>query len=432
MNSLLDASQSWSSGKKMIFRFIFLYFALYILNDPYLGEFFNIPKADWYSSLVFGIWKWFMPIMGNQILGFDYDIAVGPNGSGDTTANYVAVFTFFLLSVLGTLLWTILDKKRINYSVMSLWFIAAVRYYLAFVLLSYGWVKLIQLQFPFPGLMRLLTTYGESSPMGLAWNFMGYSASYNWFTGLGEILGGLFLLSRRTSTFGAALAFGVMFNVMMINFGYDVPVKLFSAHLVLMALFLLTIDAPRLANFFFSNKATQAVKFPPYFSNPRFRKIFLGFKIFLIAYVLFMNIQSALKGQKSYGTKSPNPPLYGIYEVKNTIINGDTIPALLTDSTYWEHLVFNKYGSLQVKTATGDVSFFQLSVDTVQQRVEFNLFRDTINKSHLNYVSEHEKFIFTGIISGDTTHLETHRKDPSDFLLVNRSFHWINEYPYNR
>jgi hypothetical protein len=25
-----------------------------------------------------------------------------------------------------------------------------------------------------------------------------------------------------------------------------------------------------------------------------------------------------------------------------------------------------------------------------------------------------------------------HRKDPSQFLLTNRGFHWINEYPFNR
>jgi hypothetical protein len=24
------------------------------------------------------------------------------------------------------------------------------------------------------------------------------------------------------------------------------------------------------------------------------------------------------------------------------------------------------------------------------------------------------------------------RKDPSEFLLVNRGFHWINELPFNR
>jgi hypothetical protein len=38
---------------------------------------------------------------------------------------------------------------------------------------------------------RLLKPYGESSPMGLLWTFMGYSTGYNLFTGGAEALGGL-------------------------------------------------------------------------------------------------------------------------------------------------------------------------------------------------------------------------------------------------
>ena len=73
--------------------------------------------------------------------------------------------------------------------------------------------------------------------MRLLWTLMGYSRPYAVFAGLGEVSAGLLLLSRRTSTIGALISFGVMLNVVMLNFCYDVPVKQFSSHLVLAALF---------------------------------------------------------------------------------------------------------------------------------------------------------------------------------------------------
>jgi len=68
--------------------------------------------------------------------------------------------------------------------------------------------------------------------MGLLWTFMAASKGYQIFTGAAEVLGGILLLWKRTTTLGALTVFGVMANVMALNFFYDVPVKLLSTHLV--------------------------------------------------------------------------------------------------------------------------------------------------------------------------------------------------------
>ena len=54
----------------------------------------------------------------------------------------------------------------------------------------YGFAKVIPSQFTTPGLGRLLTPYGDSSPMGLVWTFMGFSPVFTIFTGAAEALGG--------------------------------------------------------------------------------------------------------------------------------------------------------------------------------------------------------------------------------------------------
>ena len=58
-----------------------------------------------------------------------------------------------------------------------------MRFVLASALFGYGINKVFALQFPEPGLQRLTQDYGDSSPMGLMWTFMGASAPYTMFAG---------------------------------------------------------------------------------------------------------------------------------------------------------------------------------------------------------------------------------------------------------
>jgi hypothetical protein len=49
------------------------------------------------------------------------------------------------------------------------------------------------------------------------------------------VVGGALLLFRRTTTAGALVLIAVLTNIVTLNFSCDVPVKLFSSHLLLMA-----------------------------------------------------------------------------------------------------------------------------------------------------------------------------------------------------
>ncbi len=161
---------------------------------------------------------------------FGIEITVFPGGSGDTTYNYVEVLTFFMIAVLVSIIWSVLDRLRLNYKRLLLFFSIYVSYYVALNMFSYGFSKIFYLQFSAPSFLRLLQPYGSSSPMGIAWAFMGVSKTYTMFSGFAEVLGGLLLLHRRTRTFGALTVFCVMLNVFMMNMSYDIPVKLFSFH----------------------------------------------------------------------------------------------------------------------------------------------------------------------------------------------------------
>src|SRR5206468_1346164 len=83
----------------------------------------------------------------------------------------------------------------------------------AFGVLGYGISKVFFGQFPLPFPGRLVQRFGDASPMGLMWTFMGASPAYVFFAGAMETIGAGLLLFRRTTTLGALVLSGVMLNV---------------------------------------------------------------------------------------------------------------------------------------------------------------------------------------------------------------------------
>src|SRR5690606_34659512 len=137
------------------------------------------------------------------------------------------------------------------------WFLVFLRIVLVATMLLYGFVKIFKLQFPSASLTHMLDPLSDFTPMGLAWTYMGFSKGFNVFVGLMEVLGGLLLIPRRTQTLGSFIIIGVMTQVAMMNFCYDIPVKLFSIHLILMALVIFITDH-RFISVFIKNKAVDS------------------------------------------------------------------------------------------------------------------------------------------------------------------------------
>src|SRR6185503_15339752 len=222
---------------KFAFEFTLVYWALYTLTTmvqslvPFVGY-------SWGARLEAGPIDAFVRWAARALLGIEGELvsAIG-NGSGDTTYSYVQAYLTFLLALAAALVWSLVERRASDHPRLKDLLRSGLRTYLAIYMIGYGIAKLGSLsnQLPEPGLWRLAQPYGESSPMGLLWTFMGSSRAYTHFAGAMELLGGILLVWRRTALLGALVSAGVMFNVMVMNFCYDVPVKLFSAHLVVAA-----------------------------------------------------------------------------------------------------------------------------------------------------------------------------------------------------
>ena len=420
----------WTPVQKIVFRFIVLFFGLFMFPAPLNF----LPFVDSLFSWVTNAWNALIVFTGKHILHLPKEITVLPNGSGDTTWNYVQIFLIFWIAVLGSIAWSLLDRKRTNYRKLLYWFNVAVRYYLGFCLISYGSVKVFKTQFPAPSLFRLLEPFGQSSPMGLAWTFLGYSNGYNYFMGAAEVIGGLLLFFRRTTTFGSLFCMTVTANIVAINLCFDVPVKIFSSFLLLLSVYLAVLQLNRLVQFFFLHKTvtlqTKGIQF-----TTRWKRVTLGIaKAAIILIVLTGFITDGIKGLKEYGDDAPKPALYGYYNVERFAKRADTLPPLLTDTVRWNKILFREYDRVTVKLMNDTLVSYTYAQDSAKQQFTIKQREDTTIK----YVFSTSKKAGPDILElwtvnrPDTLYLRLRKINISEFPLLKRGFNWVNEYPYNK
>lgn len=383
------------------------------------------------------IWKKVVPWFGNTILNLpSHMMDATPNGSGDTTFNYVSILVYVLVAMAISLLWSLVDRKRKDYNYLLLLFRTLLRYYLIFIMVNYGLSKVFYLQFQPPRLARLVQNYGDSSPMGILWTFMGQSKGYTIFAGLCEIVGGFFLIFRRTTTLGALIVFGVMSNVVALNFFYDVPVKLFSSHLVFLALILIILDLKRLIRFFILNETAEVISYRPYTDNKHIHKVLRFIKWLIIIVSSGYFTYSTYASVNEYGAGAPKPLHYGIYEVESFVRNGDTIPPLLTNEFRWRRLIVERSDFALVYPMTDNVDnvlWYEFKPDSLSSIIRINEYGDSRAIDSLYYsIPNPSAFKLDGVLQGDTLSILFQKKTEEDFLLRNRPFNWVNEYPFNK
>jgi hypothetical protein len=408
--------EQWSGVNKLIFRFIFTYFLLYIVL-LFTSGLFETP------------FKW----IGKNILGFNYEFDVSGYGSGDNTYAFVTLFANIILTITLTCLWSIIQRNRKEYNTAFYWFLVVLRIFLIAAMLLYGFVKIFQIQFQHPSFVKLLQPLGEFSPMGLAWNYMGYSKGFGMFAGLMEISGGVLLIWRRTSTLGAFIIIGVMTQVAMMNFMFDIPVKLFSIHLILMAGVIFMTDTKRFTSVFIKNKATEPYDYYHPNTSKEYHKIIGNIKKGLLPIILVAGCILSYLGSLNISDENHRPKLYGIWEAQTFVKNNDTVAPLVTDALRWRYLIIERKGTATVKTMTDELVRHTFITDTTKNTISLYSqygVKDSLNfKFNLPYPNYLKLY---GTLENDSIVITFSKKELDSLPLTSRTFHWINERPYNR
>jgi uncharacterized membrane protein YphA (DoxX/SURF4 family) len=416
----------WNLATRIGFRFAFAYLVLYSFPSP-------LDILPWVSLFTKynALWTVIVTWAGKHLLGMN--ITILPYGSGDTTYNYVQILCMLAMAATATVIWSLLDRKRGNYEKLHQWLRMYVRIVLGMTLIGYGADKVIQNQMPAPGLATLMETYGQSSPMHLLWTFMGASRGYNAFAGGAEMLGGVLLFIPAFTAIGALVSIGVMSNVFMLNMCYDVPVKLFSFHLLLMAVFLVTPDLGRLADLFLFHRRLDLYSGPALFSRKWVSRTVVAAQLLLALYLSILCLYQAQSGNKIFDANI-GPPLSGAWSVEEYAVDGKVVPPSPTAGDQWQRVFFQNPWAAAVDTESGVRLRLRLKLDEKQHTLKLVDFSDSNWKADFSYQSPQPNGVtLTGQMNGHQAELSLRRLDtPKSFLLTSRGFHWINEHSFNQ
>lgn len=410
-----ETNIQWSLTAKILFRFFAVYLFLVIFPFPldlFLGSGFSL------YTLPVG---WF----GSTFFHTANNLAPANNGSGDGLFSWVEQGLFVSMAAIACIVWSVVDRKKKNYLLGFIYLTTYIRYYLAFYLVTYGLAKVFTGQFDQPGLYRLNQAYGESSPMGLAWTFFGYSTAYRVFTGVFETLAGIFMLFRRTTILGALLSLVVMTNIVMINFCFDVPVKIFSSQLLLCTCLLLVPYARRLVAFFVLGKDVQAYYFPKLEFPGRLARVRkIGKSVIFAVFILLLSMEAYSTIAES---DDVHPPLYGSYTARRFTINR-AAASLTDDSLVWTRLVVSHAGSAMVNCGDKKINC-ETRIDTGKKKLTVLMGK---HRYEFSYIVRDTTLLLSGNCDNCFVSALFSRKTENDYLLMSRGFHWVNEVPFNR
>jgi hypothetical protein len=456
MEHLSAPTLPWNVYKKIAFRFACIFFILFIILldwsvNPFFSYFYYQGNL---AEFLDGVISW----LGQNVFHTS-DIIISPYDGQhhDRTYIYLLYFAMAGMATMGTILWSIWDRKRTNYETAYYWLTSMVRYYLAFTLFLFALEKFFKMQFPDLGLYTLTEPVGNLTPMNLAWSFFGYSYGYNVFIGIAESVA-LLLLFRRTMVFGAILTLVTLGNVIAVNFSYDVHAKMYPTALFLMTFFLLLPYLDRLIKFFFTNQATSL----PLMQAPVFKKRWMNisknaFKFLLIGYFTIFSVKDYFVSRQrkdNIEMSRSQSELSGIFDIKSFVVDTDT----LSDESpqRWNQIIIG--GSRgQIRLGGDSVAYMFVSVDAKELLVYQNQKHLSANEQKIfneygfrqsiamnidsilvaRQVMSRFQFMLADsamlTVKGTMDHHSvsiTAKKrsvEPRDFRLTKNGFHWVTE-----
>ena len=425
------APVEWSLAARIAFRLTFLYFSFYVVTTQMLGGLLILPVGDLPNLGATGLMKGMVAWTATHVFKASSFVTVN-TGSGDKTIDWAHAFVLLVVATGATVIWSVADRKRANYAAMNKWFRVFLRFAVASTMVSYGMVKAIPLQMPAPSLQRLVEPFGNFSPMGVLWYSIGASFAYERFAGCMELLGAVLLFVPRLALLGAMVTLGTAIQIFTLNMTYDVPVKLFSFHLILACLVLLAPEMKRLLNVIVLDRPTAPSRQPALFQRAAWRRVALGLQLVLAAYIIDMNLYSARQSWNRFGAGAPKSPLYGIWNVEEMKVDGVTRAGLVGDYGRWRRLIF------QNPTAMA----FQRMDDTFQgygAKVDMHAKTLALSAGVENWIATFsirqigaDRMILDGQMDGHKVWFDLRFYDRNKFLLVSRGFSWIQERPFNR
>jgi hypothetical protein len=415
----------WNLLQRGAFRFVFLYLGLYMIVGAPLGVILSIetrfgtaPSGVALQHAIKTVWTPVDTWAGGHLIWITFK-------NPGSNVEFARFLVLALLSAMTALLWSVLDRRPGRDAKLYRGLKVVVRYVLAFVLVLYGMDKVVpNAQFPFPSLETLISPLGDLSVYRLYWASMGTSTMYAAFAGGMEIAAAGFLLFSRTGVLGALLAASAMANVSVLNLGFDIPVKVFSLHLFMMAIFVLGDDFARLANFLLLNRPAPPANNGEPWRGGWFRIVRTSLKTVFVFYVLASSVQACL-GIRRW-TRLNRSPLYGIYAVEEFTTNGTTRAPLTTDTARWKMVVFSSPERIWIKRMDDSIQSLAAKYDTAKSTLSISgKSKSDPGDEMICSRPDREHLVLQGSLQNQPLVVKLTRIDESKFHLAKTRVPWF-------
>jgi hypothetical protein len=246
-------------------------------------------------------------------------------------------------------------------------------YYIAAVFLKYGFDKVFKRQFYLPEPNILYSNFGNLTKDTLFWSTMGASHIYSVVTGIIEVIAGLLILFKQTRVAGFFLALVVAINILLINIGFDISVKLFTLFLIMVVFFNLYPFLKTTYAFFIQHRMVQL-------STPHTIAINKWVHACLCAGIIGLVLVPYISAGNFNDDNAARPFLHGAYQVEQFTINNDSLSKC--DFPYKRFFIHrNSYIIFQKEDDTMVDYFFEINEGT--RRLEIRDYEN--NRIHVTY-----------------------------------------------
>ena len=345
--------REWKQYQKIAFRIGFLYM-LFLCIPTYPAFYENLFKLR-FSKITYNDFQEIVAFWPPQIVTIESEEGVFG------IYNYINLILVFAGSVVGAGIWTLLDRKSIQYNKLYYWIRVLARYRLAYGMIGWGLKKAFPMQMVYPTVGMLNTPFVDMAEKKLYWSHVGVSFGYTIFLGFAEIIPGLLLLHRKTAVLGAALAAVVTFNICIANHAYDAGVAVPAAYFALIGIFITWYDLPKIWNLIVKERDTAAYRYYPDLSQKWQRYGRGGLKA--VFNTLFVPVAAALWAYGFFNGNNYNipstpglPGAKGYYDVTEFRLNNKVIPYSPLDSIRWQDATLEAWSSLSYKTDRGAIA----------------------------------------------------------------------------
>jgi hypothetical protein len=428
----VSTAGAWSWLRRVGFRFSFSYWLLYALMNGNITLFLVVPFAGrTIQQFVAGPSKKLAEWIGDHVFHLTGIAARWHGGgSGDTALHWLQVLFFFGLAVVATVVWSAF-ARRPDYRVMLVWLRWLLRLTLAIAMLYYGFAKLFPLQMRPPSTGILTNTFGNSSPMTLLWTLLGLNPLYQVVCGAAEVGAGLLLLFRPTATAGVIAALALSTNIVLYNFFFDVPVKLFASHLLLMSACLLAPDVPAFWRLFVRGQpARLSGGWTPPLRTTRWTKGLIMIEaVFAVSLLLQSTLTMSGVWRQHRAALAPTP-IMGAWQL-DKVEPEDAARPVSPEGEPWVALYIDDQRAGFYRSRDGALWRCGFHYNGSAQKLGIRGVRFSADYTWQR--PDAEQLVLSRHADGQTTTLTFRRIDTAaGFPLLQRGFHWVNEWGYER